>query len=93
MIFFPIYPLKWGEDIYYVMQPHEKGVKLFAGCLFSLLGSRKPFLSNKRKQFTPEDVNFRNLILDRNLRDFNNERIKATSSIILKSNFHFSIYT
>jgi len=36
-------------------------VKLFADCLFTQLGSGKPLLPNKRKQFTPEDVNLRTL--------------------------------
>jgi hypothetical protein len=46
------------------MQPHEKSVKLFIDCLFPLSsGSGKPFHPNKHEQFTPKDVNFRNLTL------------------------------
>jgi len=75
------------------MQSHEKSVKLFADCLFTISGSGKPFPSNKRKQFTPEDVNLRILTLDGNLPDFEIVRIRATSSSIFKSIFYFSIYT
>ena len=64
------------------MQPHKKSVKLFAGCLFSLTGSGKPFPLNKHEQFTPGDVNLRNLILKGNLPDFVGERIRAKSSIL-----------
>jgi len=42
------------------MQLHEKSVKLFAECLFLFQVLENTFVRNKRKQFTPEDVNLRN---------------------------------
>jgi len=39
-------------------------VNLFADRLFIHSGSGEPLPLNKRKQFTPEDVNLRNLILE-----------------------------
>jgi hypothetical protein len=45
------------------MQPHEKSVNLLVDCLFTIVGSGKPFHPNKHEQFTPEDVNLRKLIL------------------------------
>jgi len=43
------------------MQPHEKSVKPFVDYLFITSGSGKPFPLNKHEQFTPKDVNLRNL--------------------------------
>jgi hypothetical protein len=49
---------------------HKKSVKLFVDSLFISPGSGKPSSLNKHEQFTPEDVNFRSLILKENLPDF-----------------------
>jgi hypothetical protein len=61
------------------MQFHEKSVKLFAICLFTNTGSGIPLCLNKRKQFTPKDVNSRNFILRHSMKfpDFVLEKIRA----------------
>jgi len=47
------------------MQPHEKSVKLFADCLFSLSGSGKPFLQISTNSSRPKAWTS-HLILGRN---------------------------
>ena len=61
---------------------NKKSVKLFADCLFICLGSRKPFSSNKHEIVHARRREPSHLILDGNLRDFKQRRIRATSSII-----------
>ena len=59
------------------MQPYKKSVKLFVDCLFSIVGSGKPFAQISTKYFTPKDVNFRLLILVLKFTRFHNRENKS----------------
>ena len=71
------------------MQPHEKSVKLFVDCLFICSGSGKPFLSNRQRTVHARRRELSQLVLERNLPDFEQIRTRAKSSIIFYSTFIF----
>ena len=75
------------------MQPHEKSVNyslIAYSCVSALLNLFSQISTNDSRF---KSVNFRNLILGRNLADFKHKRTRATSSIILKSIFYISVST
>jgi len=71
---------------FFAMQSCEsikKSVKLLISCLFSILGSGKPFPPNKHEHFTPLSVNLRILSSEEILPDFRIERIRATAQLFI----------
>jgi len=71
------------------MQPHKKSVKLFVDCLFLCSGSGKPLLPNKRKQFTPKDVNLCNLFSVEIYQISNTREQKLQAQLLLINRLYF----